>query len=80
MAARGKLFVDVGFWGGLIPDNINELPELLKNGVCGIVCSLNFTGLEEFPRVTAKDIEAAFKILNMSEGVFAVNNATKNNF
>lgn len=72
MAAHGKLFVDVGFWGGFIPENVNQLPEMLKNGVCGIFCSLNFTDIKEFPKVSAEDIEAAFKLLNTSEVVFAV--------
>ncbi|KAI9590066.1 allantoinase isoform X2 [Glossina fuscipes] len=53
--ARGKIFVDVGFWGGLIPDNLQELSSLLSAGVMGLQCSLSHTAEpvnKEFPAIT----------------------------
>jgi dihydroorotase-like cyclic amidohydrolase len=38
-AAKGKLFVDVGFWGGLVPENVANLTvmdELLNAGALGL--------------------------------------------
>ncbi|XP_017852335.1 allantoinase isoform X2 [Drosophila busckii] len=38
--ARGKIYVDVGFWGGLVPSNAKELLPLLAAGVIGLQCTL----------------------------------------
>jgi len=58
-----KLWVDCGFWGGVIPDNIGDLDELLNAGVLGVKSFLIDSGIEEFPNVSAKDIRAAMPIL-----------------
>jgi allantoinase len=58
-----KLWVDCGFWGGVIPENINDLDELLAAGVLGVKSFLIDSGIEEFPPVTAKDMRAAMPIL-----------------
>jgi len=34
-AAKGQCFVDVGFWGGVIPGNEKDLKPLVKEGVKG---------------------------------------------
>src|ERR1044072_5306764 len=34
-AAQGKLHVDVGFWGGVVPGNTGELAKLWRAGVVG---------------------------------------------
>lgn len=58
-----KLWVDCGFWGGVIPQNINDLDELLSAGVLGVKSFLIDSGIEEFPPVAAKDMRAAMPIL-----------------
>ncbi len=58
-----KLWVDCGFWGGVIPQNINDLDELLAAGVLGVKSFLIASGIEEFPPVEAKDMRAAMPIL-----------------
>ncbi len=58
-----KLWVDCGFWGGVIPQNIDDLDELLHAGVLGVKSFLIDSGIEEFPPVAAKDIRAAMPIL-----------------
>ncbi|MCW8832009.1 MAG: allantoinase AllB [Colwellia sp.] len=58
-----KLWVDCGFWGGVIPQNIGDLDELLNAGVLGVKSFLIDSGIEEFPPVKAKDIRAAMPIL-----------------
>src|SRR5687767_5622871 len=39
-AAEGQCFVDVGFWGGVVPGNTNELASLFSAGVVGFKCFL----------------------------------------
>ncbi len=58
-----KLWVDCGFWGGVIPENINDLDELLTAGVLGVKSFLIDSGIEEFLPVEAKDIRLAMPIL-----------------
>lgn len=62
-----KLWVDCGFWGGVIPQNINDLDELLNAGVLGVKSFLIDSGIAEFPPVAAKDIRAAMPILAKHE-------------
>ncbi|KIM92753.1 hypothetical protein OIDMADRAFT_139128 [Oidiodendron maius Zn] len=56
-AARGKCWVDVGFYGGIVPGNRNELKPLINEGVRGFKAFLIDSGVEEFPAVTVTDIE-----------------------
>jgi allantoinase len=58
-AARDKLHVDVGFWGGVVPGNTSELTKLWEAGVVGFKCFLIHSGVEEFPNVTEKDLRQA---------------------
>src|SRR5262249_52274362 len=58
-AARGKLHVDVGFWGGVVPGNTGELASLWEAGVVGFKCFLIHSGVPEFPNVTETDLRAA---------------------
>jgi allantoinase len=58
-AAKGKLFVDCGFYGGIIPGNENDLNDLIANGVMGLKAFLIHSGIEEFPNVTEYDLRNA---------------------
>ncbi|MFJ7995682.1 allantoinase AllB [Streptomyces sp. NPDC096310] len=49
--ARPKAHVDVGFWGGAVPDNVHELRPLHDAGVFGFKCFLSPSGVEEFPEL-----------------------------
>lgn len=62
-AARGKLHVNCGFYGGVVPDNIEDLDELLRSGVFGIKAFLTHSGIDEFPNVTEADLRKALPIL-----------------
>jgi len=55
-AARDQCYVDVGFWGGLIPGNAFELAPLFEAGVVGFKCFLIHSGVDEFPNVTEADL------------------------
>ncbi|KAI9698103.1 MAG: hypothetical protein M1820_007611 [Bogoriella megaspora] len=56
-AAQGQCWVDVGFYGGIIPGNEKELRPLVKEGVRGFKGFLIDSGVEEFPAVSSRDIE-----------------------
>ena len=58
-AAAGKLWVDVGFWGGVVPGNDTELRPLWESGVFGFKCFLVPSGVEEFAYVTESDLRSA---------------------
>ena len=34
-AARGQCFIDVGFWGGVVPGNLSELAPMVRAGARG---------------------------------------------
>src|ERR1043165_1769459 len=58
-AARGQCFVDVGFWGGVVPGNVDELAPMHAAGVVGCKCFLVPSGVDEFPHVTEADLREA---------------------
>jgi allantoinase len=62
-AASGKLHVDVGFHGGLIPGNESQIGELLDEGVLGVKAFLCHSGIDDFPAATARELRAAMPLL-----------------
>ncbi|OJD20378.1 allantoinase [Blastomyces percursus] len=58
-AAAGKCWVDVGFYGGVVPGNAQELKGLVEAGVKGFKGFLIDSGVDEFPAVSPADIKAA---------------------
>ncbi|MGA8407675.1 MAG: allantoinase AllB [Candidatus Acidiferrales bacterium] len=58
-AAAGKLWVDAGFWGGVVPGNIAELRPLWEAGVFGFKCFLAPSGVAEFENVTKEHLRGA---------------------
>lgn len=55
-AAAGQCWVDVGFWGGVIPGNSSNLKQMVQAGVPGFKCFLIHSGVEEFPCVDEDDL------------------------
>jgi len=67
LEALGKqLSVDCGFWGGLVPDHINDLPELLDSGVLGVKAFLIHSGIDDFPQVSEADLRRALPLIKKS--------------
>src|SRR6202050_3344443 len=58
-AAAGKLWVDTGFWAGVVPGNSEELQALWDAGVFGFKCFLVPSGVDEFAPVTEADLRVA---------------------
>jgi allantoinase len=62
-SSEGKLHVNVGFYGGLIPGNLNDVEELIQQGILGIKAFLTHSGIDEFPNVAEEELNAAAPIL-----------------
>ncbi|KAH9904293.1 allantoinase [Xylariomycetidae sp. FL2044] len=63
-ASQNQCWVDVGFYGGVIPGNADELLPLVEAGVRGFKGFLIESGVDEFPAVSSNDIALAMKTLN----------------
>ncbi|TVY37647.1 Allantoinase [Lachnellula subtilissima] len=63
-AAEGQCWVDVGFYGGIIPGNSAELLPLVQAGVRGFKGFLIESGVDEFPAVSATDVALAMTTLS----------------
>jgi allantoinase len=66
-AAAGKLHVDCGFHGGLVPDNACTLSSLLASGVLGVKAFLVHSGIDEFPCVHEQDLRSAMPAIASSK-------------
>ena len=62
-ATEGKLHVNCGFYGGLIPSNYDDLTALMEAGVFGIKCFLTHSGIDDFPNVTEADLVKAMPLI-----------------
>ncbi|XP_049534527.1 allantoinase-like isoform X3 [Anopheles darlingi] len=77
-AARGQLYVDVAFWGGIVPTNVDddggkasELHQLVAAGVIGFKCFLCPSGVDEFPHVSEEQVHRAAQLLEGTGAVLA---------
>ena len=71
-SAEGKLHVNCGFYGGVIPANADSLEDLLKQGVMGIKAFLTHSGIDEFPNVTEADLRKALPVIKQHNSVLLV--------
>ncbi|HEX3789571.1 MAG TPA: allantoinase AllB [Pseudonocardiaceae bacterium] len=62
-AARGRVFVDVGFWGGAVPANLGALAELHRAGVFGFKSFLLHSGVDEFGWLDRDQLTEAMRVL-----------------
>lgn len=62
-AAAGKAYVDLGFWGGAIPGNIDDLRGLHDAGVFGFKCFMADSGVPEFPPLAVDEMEKYLGVL-----------------
>ncbi len=60
-AARGKVHVDVAFWGGIVPGNLADLAGLHHAGVVGFKAFLVPSGVDEFPQVSYAELADALR-------------------
>ncbi|QVQ51817.1 allantoinase AllB [Spiractinospora alimapuensis] len=77
-AARGRVAVDVGFWGGAVPENAGPyapadgLPGLTNAGVFGFKCFLSPSGVPEFGHLSAEEFAHAAKTVGDLGGTMIV--------
>lgn len=57
--AAASAHIDVGFWGGAVPDSLGALAGLHDAGVFGFKCFLSPSGVEEFPHLDRAQLHAA---------------------
>jgi allantoinase len=62
-ATGGRLHVNCGFWGGIVPGNENEIEPLIEKGVLGFKAFLTHSGIDEFPNATEADLRKAMPII-----------------
>jgi allantoinase len=60
-ATAGQVFVDVGFWGGAVPGNLDDLRPLHDAGVFGFKCFLSPSGVEEFGHLDVAELDRALR-------------------
>jgi allantoinase len=60
-AAAGQAFVDLGFWGGAVPGNLDALRPLHDAGVFGFKCFLAPSGVDEFGHLDAVGLDRALR-------------------
>jgi len=61
LVASGKVFVDVGFWGGAVPGNVLDLAALHDVGVFGFKCFLLDSGVAEFGHLEPDEFALAMQ-------------------
>jgi allantoinase len=75
--ASRKALVDFGLWGGLVPENLTELPALAARGVVGFKAFMSDSGIDDFRRVNDGVLAIGLKVtarLNAIVGVHAESN------
>lgn len=70
--AGPKAFVNVGFWGGAIPGHLLDMRPLLDAGVFGFKCFLLHSGVDEFPSLTADEMQQVMEELEPVDGLLIV--------
>jgi allantoinase len=70
--ARDKAMVDVGFWGGAVPENLGTLRELHEGGVFGFKAFLAPSGVDEFGHLDADQLERALEEIAAFDGLLIV--------
>jgi allantoinase len=72
-AAAGKhSLVDFGLWGGLVPNNVEELHTLRDRGVIGIKAFICESGIDDFPAVDRATLRAGMRRAAELQLLFAV--------
>lgn len=67
--AAAASLVDYGFWGGVVPGNVDHLGPLLDAGVLGFKCFLVPSGVDEFAHVDESDLRLAMPVLAARDAV-----------
>lgn len=58
-----QLFVDIGFWGGVVPQELDNLEALLQAGVLGCKAFMIHSGIDDFPESDTETLRKAMQLL-----------------
>ena len=62
-ATKNQLHTNVGFWGGVVPGNENEIEGLIECGVLGFKAFLTHSGIDDFANVIEADLVKVMPII-----------------
>jgi allantoinase len=71
-AAKRSSVVDFGFWGGLVPGNLDRLEELAKRGVIGFKAFMCPSGIDEFPACGEETLREGMKRIAELDSILLV--------
>ncbi|TXN30038.1 allantoinase AllB [Lacisediminihabitans profunda] len=71
-SAASQAMVDVGFWGGAVPQNLGTLERLHHAGVFGFKAFLAPSGVDEFEHLDAAQLETALEEIAEFGGLLIV--------
>jgi allantoinase len=72
VAAQGKVHVDVGFWGGAVPESLGRLAELHEAGAFGFKSFLCPSGVDEFRSLDLEQLRTAMREIAAFDGLLIV--------
>ncbi|GGV71850.1 allantoinase [Streptomyces griseoloalbus] len=70
--AADQAHVDVGFWGGALPDNVKDLRPLHEAGVFGFKAFLSPSGVDEFPHLDRERLARSLAEIAAFDGLLIV--------
>ncbi|MFI6851604.1 allantoinase AllB [Streptomyces sp. NPDC050416] len=70
--AADKAHIDIGFWGGALPDNVKDLRPLHEAGVFGFKAFLSPSGVDEFPHLERDPLARAMAEIAAFDGLLIV--------
>ncbi|MCZ9344627.1 amidohydrolase family protein, partial [Streptomyces sp. TRM76130] len=70
--AAAKAHIDVGFWGGALPDNVEGLRPLHEAGVFGFKAFLSPSGVDEFPHLDQDGLARSLAEIASFDGLLIV--------
>ncbi|MGW4913217.1 allantoinase AllB [Streptomyces sp. NPDC004270] len=70
--AADKAHMDVGFWGGALPDNVKDLRPLHDAGVFGFKAFLSPSGVDEFPHLDQERLARSLAEITSFGGLLIV--------
>lgn len=70
--AATQSVINVGFWGGAVPGNLDQLRPLHEAGVFGFKCFLLHSGVDEFPPLSLPELEKALTEIASFDGLMIV--------
>ena len=71
-AAERSSLLDFGFWGGLVPGNLDRLDELLRRGVIGFKAFMCPSGIDEFPACDERTLREGMKRIAELDSILLV--------